>query len=173
MIYLISGKRFSGKNYFSELLLNYYKSQNINYIITSFAERAKIEFCKINNINYKTFNLRINKEKYRKKLIEYAENKKKENKYYWCIKLFEKYKNINNIIISDCRFIEEIEYLKINKIKFVTVRIKSDKKDKKKRGLVLSDIDNHVSENNLDNYKFDKIIINNGKIKIDKFFNNK
>lgn len=159
MIYLISGKRFSGKDYYGNIL-----QKNLKGVIikTSFAEQAKKEYCKQNNLIYKNFNTREIKEKHRKNLIYFCQNKKKINKYCWCIKLFENIKTINydHLIITDLRYPEEIEYFKINNIKFKTIRINSSLDTRIKRGLKLSNVDNHISETYLDNFNFDTIIKN-------------
>lgn len=101
-----------------------------NYIRIAAADKAKQEFCEINNIPLEYLMVQGPlKEKYRGALIEYAEDKRKIDKCYWINKAFEPYLDNESVlkpgryVITDFRRIDEIDWFYSMKEKGVDVKI--------------------------------------------------
>ena len=168
MILLLSGKRGAGKDYVADYLVS-----NFNFIKLSLAEQVKIDYCKLNGIDYSEMLDREKKEKHREKIIELAEGKKKEDLHYWC-KILQSIINQSeqNVVICDVRYQEELDYFQsINNINFI--RINCSEKERIKRGIIINNIDEDKSETYFDNYNFEKVFENDEKllINISNFIN--
>ncbi len=168
MILLLSGKRGAGKDYVADYLVS-----NFNFIKLSLAEQVKIDYCKLNGIDYSEMLDREKKEKHREKIIELAEGKKKEDLHYWC-KILQSIINQSkqNVVICDVRYQEELDYFQsINNINFI--RINCSEKERMKRGIIINNIDEDKSETYFDNYNFEKVFESDEKllINISNFIN--
>jgi len=114
MVIFLLGKSQVGKDTICEYLKKY------NFKRIAFADELKKNYALINNIDEKILHIQgPEKEFHRGPLIEYAENEKAKNENVWLEKAFEKYFNKEtglfdtkeNLVISDCRRINEINWL--------------------------------------------------------------
>lgn len=168
MYFLISGKRYSGKDTTAELLrkvfLEHSKMDDVKINITSFAEEAKNGYCHTNNLN-NNFEDRSFKESHRKALIDYCRlTKRVYGDSIFAEKVIDKHQLCNNniVIISDVRFKEEIEAFSLRKLPFMIIRVESNDINRVQRGWNYDpEIDGGISECQLDNFHFDAILENN------------
>jgi len=166
-IYLIAGKAGSGKNYVANLL----KEKLPSSIITSLSKYIKLFAIEMGlwdgNDNNKPREFLQNTGD----LMRAVDPNFLTKRLLEDIKIYEKL-NITNVIVSDVRLINEIEYLTKNLDNTITIRINS--LDNKRK---LTDKEkNHLTEIELDNYKnFDYILNNNDEInkEIDKIIGGK
>lgn len=145
---LISGKRYSGKTYLSDIL-----NKKYGFKVYNLSDNIKKLYCLENSLKYEIINNREVKEKHRLKMIKFMEAKLDSDNYFWCKKLFNEIdKNCRIFIISDARRINDINYFsKVSDL--ITIRIKCCNKVRKQRGWVENEVDNLNSEEGLDNYK--------------------
>lgn len=163
----ITGKKNSGKNTLTNLILNQYN--NKSYKIFAFAdpikEIIKIMFPWADNDclygpSYKREFFIPNAMKndkplsYRQAIIDIGMQGRSYNSNHWVDIIDIRMKQINSdiVIVSDLRFANEFEYLRKENFKIIKI-IRSNK-----------DILNHVSETDLDSFNdnlFDYIIYNN------------
>ena len=168
-----AGKLGTGKDYIIEKYLSPLIKEN--KLIVAFADYLKIKVASENDDIDIADCIKSNKPLHvRKKLQkEGTENgrniygddiwiKKLENFIY----LHNKKNNINTFIISDCRFINEADWIE-NKMSGLLIYVNSPNRNRKALKLesknnssVLDKIKSHRSENELNNYPF-KYIINN------------
>lgn len=163
MILLLSGKRGVGKDYIADYLVSKY-----NFSKMSLAEQVKIEYCKLNGVDYSEMLDRNKKEKHRKKIIELAEGKKKEDLHYWC-KILQTVITGNvdkHFVICDIRYQEELEYFTENNLNIYFIRINCSEEERKTRGIIINNIDKDKSETYFDNYDFEYIFESNNEILI-------
>lgn len=145
---LISGKRYSGKTHLGMLL-----EKELSIPCMFLSKNIKEGYAKKNNLNLEDLlNDRKIKEQHRNKMIFYSEEKIKEDRFYWCWKL---YNNIPNscrcFIISDARRKQDIEFFS-KTCDLTTIRLECNSEIRKERGWNMSHIDDLESENGLDNY---------------------
>jgi phosphomevalonate kinase len=173
----LSGKLGSGKNYIAEKIIAPYYKDKYNILIIGFGDQVKNElYARDLELTYdllydnKTFESR-------KKLQEYATEygRDKYNNNMWIrgldmqIETFCKRSPKETlIIICDVRFINEADYIK-NK-NGILLRIESKErtiyryqKESNNNPDNYNKISMHMSETNLDNYKFDYIINNDNQ----------
>ena len=166
-IYLLVGKAGSGKNYVANIL----KQRLPNSVITSLSKYIKLFALELGlwdgNDNNKPREFLQNTGD----LMRAVDPNFLTKRLLEDIKIYEKL-NITNVIVSDVRLINEIEYLTKNLDNTITIRINS--LDNKRK---LTDKEkNHLTEIELDNYKnFDYILNNNDEInkEIDKIIGGK
>lgn len=161
MIYLISGKRASGKDTFCNVFQKLLKG---TVITVALADIPKKEFCLMKNLDFIKFMTDRNyKETYREEFIKFAENKKKTDKFIWCRLAMKNLEKYDHIIVSDFRYpIEFLFFQKFFKNGFLTLRIYVDDNIRKIRGWTYDKfIDEHLSETGLDDLDFDYQICNN------------
>lgn len=157
MIILLSGKRYSGKDFIGDILV-----KNHNFKKKSLATAVKTNYCKNTNLDYNTFmNSRKIKEEHRQNLIDYSEGKKLKDPYYWCKILNNSIDKNDNIVICDTRYMNELLFFKEVNPDLLFVRINASDKVRMERNWTPSEIDNDDSETLFDDYKFDYIINNN------------
>jgi dephospho-CoA kinase len=157
MIVMISGRSGSGKDTVGEILKK-------NYTRLAFADELKKEVSKKYNIPIELMNSQEGKKTLipgsektvREILIEHGEEERKKDKNVWIKKIISKIKKEKNYIITDWRFKNEYEEIKKNYEKIITIRI-----ERKKINKIEND---RGSETELDNYKFDYIVKNDGTI---------
>ena len=166
-VYLIAGKAGSGKNYVASIL----KEKLSSSIITSLSKYIKLFAIEMGlwdgNDNNKPREFLQNTGD----LMRAIDPNFLTKRLLEDIKVYEKL-NISNIIVSDVRLINEIEYLTKNIDNTITIRVNS--KDNKRN---LTDKEKqHITEIELDNYSnFDYIIDNNQELdkEIDKIIGGK
>lgn len=163
----LSGKMGVGKDYIAHnIILPYLEKKNIKTLIIAFADQIKVNTSVKNNISlskmYDTKNENI------RKLLQKEGTENGRDKYgnnIW-IDYVDKWtdiyskRGIQAFIIIDCRFKNEVEYIKKNN--GVIFRIEAPLRNKEriyneKNSL---EIQKHISEIDLDDYKFDNIINN-------------
>ncbi len=147
-IIAISGKQYSGKDTFAELLLKYmpeYKRIGIGDAIKiKLAEQRGILLEEI----YK------NKHLYRDELIRLGNWGRSVSPDYWLNNLA----GYNNIIVPDLRMVYEMEYFKSRGA--ILIRVEASFETRSKRGVIVNNDD--ATETSLDDYnKWDYTVENN------------
>ena len=156
MIILLSGKRYSGKDFVGDILV-----KKFNFKKKSLATAVKKNYCKIKNLDYNTFmNDRKIKEEHRQYLIDYSEGKKKQDPYYWCKILNNSIKENDNVVICDLRYMDELKYFQNIYPDAPFIRIHASLETRQERNWTPSEIDSSESETLFDDYPFDFIITN-------------
>lgn len=148
VIYLISGVKGSGKDTFysnpEKFIVCSPSGKRI--IIPSgkrlaFADEVKREMKIEINIE------REEKEKIRDEIVNFAQSKKKEDPFYWARKVSLQISEGEDVVITDWRFPEELEFLKKEKKdEILTYRINPEWKF------------SEFSENRLDDFEFDYLV---------------
>ena len=152
-VFLIAGKAGCGKNEVANII----KSKLDNTVITGFSKYIKLFALELTNWDGNDNN------KPREFLQTMGDKLRACRKDYLTKRIYEDieiYKNegISNIVISDVRLIDEIEYFKNkNDLDVITIRVNCDNSKR-----CLSDEEKkHITEIELDNYNgFDYIIEN-------------
>lgn len=163
----LSGKMGVGKDYIAQnIILPYLEKRNIKTLIIAFADQIKVNTSVKNNISlskmYDTKNEDI------RKLLQKEGTENGRDKYgnnIW-IDFVDKWtdvyskKGIQAFIITDCRFKNEVDYIKKNN--GVILRIEAPLRNKERiyKEKNSLEIQKHISEIDLDDYKFDNIINN-------------
>ena len=159
-IIILSGKARSGKDKVADIITNYYKDLKVKKL--SFAYYLKQYVKSISNWDgeeatkprelLQNIGIDLIKNKINNKLLI--------NRVIEDIEVYSYFYDV--IIITDARLIDEVEDIK-NKFNVITIRINSSIDNN------LSDIEkNHITEINLDNYKFDYVIENHYDSKLDE-----
>lgn len=153
-IYILSGKAQSGKNLTAKIIKEYCQKNNKKTIILAYAKYLKEYAKNITNWNGREQNKP--REFLQQLGVEIQNNIDKNmliNRIKEDIKVYEKY--FDTIIISDARYINEIEEIKNNYKNTTTIRIegKDNKLTEKQK--------QHITETALDNYNnYDYVIEN-------------
>lgn len=163
VIFLLSGKRKSGKDYFADLLKSELGDKNC--CIVRLSGPLKEMYAKIHNLNYEEL-LKASKYKelHRENMIKWGEEKRKNDPSYFCQAATCTAKK-HAWIISDARRKSDIEYFKSKyKNSAVLIRIDCGIEIRRLRGFCFTlGIDDAPSECDLDNgVKWDFIVNNSG-----------
>lgn len=169
IIFLLSGKRKSGKDYIANLI----QTLNPDIGIYRISQPLKIEYALKHNLDLKQLMSSSEyKETYRKDMVQYGEEKRKNDPSYFCEKVANSFKNTDQIamnFIVDIRRHTDIDYFK-NKYNdeknhiVITLRIISDLATRESRGFAFNEeIDNGETECDLDDFEFDYVIENYSK----------
>ena len=106
MIFLLYGKRKSGKDHFANLIKQNCPDVNLGRI----SEPLKAEYANQHNLNLKELlGDGPYKEKYRKDMVKWGEEMRKIDAGYFCSKIR---KEVN--FITDCRRMSDVQYFKDN-----------------------------------------------------------
>lgn len=155
-IIVLSGKAKSGKNTAANIISEYYKDKCIQI---SFAHYLK-QYVK-NITNWDGSEETKPRDLLQSIGIDLIKNKINPNllidRVCDDIKVYSYF--FDYIIITDARLVDEVETLK-NNFECVTIRITNSKENN-----LTIDQQNHITETNLDNYKFDYVIENNEYLK--------
>ena len=188
ILFAISGKRFTGKDYFTSLLAKELSKININVNILTLANQLKKHYSENFNLDYeKLLSDRAYKEAHREEMTKFYLNTSKTNPLIFCqkaletIKGFKNEKTMNIYILSDLRHKFELEFFKqfLQKIdiSLILIRLECSNEIKEKRGWkFIREIDENITEIDLDDYKEWDFIINNnefGNELLEKFVENK
>ena len=155
-IYLITGKAGSGKNYVAKKL----KENLEDSVITSLSKYIKLFAIELGLWDGDDSN------KPRTFLQTTGDLMRSINPNFLPKRLLEDIEiyrllGIQNVIISDVRLINEIDYLKRSKDTIITIRVNSNKSNR----ILSKEEQNHITETELDNYtNFDYIINNDNNI---------
>lgn len=158
-IIILSGKARSGKDKFADMIVNYYKNKKVKKL--SYAYYLKNYVRNISNWNGEDSNkprelLQIIGIDLIKNKID---NKLLINRVIEDIEVYSYFYDI--MVITDARLIDEIEDIKNKFNDVITIRINRDMDNNLKENEK-----NHITETNLDNYKFDYVIENNDDYKV-------
>ena len=155
-IYLLVGKAGSGKNYGANIL----KQRLPNSVITSLSKYIKLFALELdlwdgNDNNKPRKFLQTTGDKLRAVDENILTKRMLDD-----IKVYEML-NIKNIIISDVRLLNEINYLKNSDYNIIVIKVSSKKSNRK---LTIKE-QNHLTEKELEDYKdYDYLIENNERI---------
>jgi len=168
-IIAIAGKAEAGKDTFALFMEKYFKKTNKKVLIMHFADELKFYAKKYFGWNEK-------KDKPGRELLQQLGTNivRSKNINYWVesiarfINIF--YSEFDYFILADCRFPNEIDFLKQNKFPTISIRINRPNHENS----LTTEQRLHLSETALDNYKFDYIIdtdegLDKLEIEVDKF----
>eukprot|EP00924_Labyrinthula_sp_SR-Ha-C_P013207 snap_masked-scaffold_12-processed-gene-12.51-mRNA-1 protein AED:0.41 eAED:0.41 QI:0/-1/0/1/-1/1/1/0/881 len=155
---MVSGKRYSGKDYVSSEIHKRLISMGFsNSEKFSISHAIKKEYCLQQGINYEEMlEKREIKEKHRENMVRYMKEKmEKDGRFFWDWKLWEETRGGSKlVIVTDARRPNDAEFF--NKMtKMVHVRVKASESVRKERGWLPNGVDKEDSECGLDNAKFD------------------
>ena len=158
-IIILSGKARSGKDKFADMIVNYYKNKKVKKL--SYAYYLKNYVRNISNWNgsdsskprelLQTIGIDLIKNKIDNKLLI--------NRVIEDIEVYSYFYDI--MVITDARLIDEVEDIKDNFNDVIAIRINRNMDNNLKENEK-----NHITETNLDNYKFDYVIENNDDYKV-------
>lgn len=158
VIYMVSGKIRSGKDYVSDILVN-----NFGFTKYAFADKLKQETSESCNIDLKYFSTQFGKasmsvygKTYRQLLIDQAEYKKMFDKNYYTkvvVNQIEK-SGIDKIVISDFRYPYEYDFMREKLGSYYDIRTINVQREG-------SLVTKFSSENALCEFEYDLIIDNN------------
>ena len=152
-LYLITGKAGSGKDY----LANKLKERLDNVVITRLSKYIKIIAIELGLWDGNEDNKPREFLQNTGDLMRAIDTNFLTKRILDDIKIYKEL-GIENVIISDVRLINEINYIKNSNYNVITIRVNSDKSNR-----VLTDSEkNHITETELDNYNdFDYIVDRN------------
>jgi len=151
-IIVVSGKQFSGKDTVADIIKEHFP----DFKEIALAGSIKKEFGKLKNITINE--IERNKPLYRAELIELGNKGRAQSPDFWIEKVLEEE---GNLIIPDLRLVHELNTFK--KHGAITIRVESSRKERAKRGHLVSEDD--PTETQLDNTKdWDYVIENNGTL---------
>lgn len=165
-VLLFSGKRKSGKDYFTDKLLE--RSDRDNFVIVKISAPIKSHFSETYNLNLSDLMSSGDyKERFRTEMIEWSDEMRKKDAGVFCRSAVEMYDaHLKPIwIVSDVRRKTDIEWFKANYGDAVkTIRIEADEEIRKSRGWTFTPgVDDVASECDLDDFlDWDWRIDNNG-----------
>ena len=158
----LSGKRFSGKDYFSALLQKELSLllPKADVRLVRQADELKKSFANINGLDVeRLISDRVYKELHREEMTKFYTNSLEKDSLIWCRKIIEFIdKNGENpkiYILSDLRHKYELDFYKETlqkiSISFITIRVETSDEIKEKRGWkFIKEVDEHPTENDLD-----------------------
>jgi hypothetical protein len=151
----ISGYARSGKDTVAEMIVEELKANGKKAKKFAFADILKDEVCQCLGISREQLDLFKNESKEGRRLLQsYGESKKYFlGKYYWVSNLLDKVavSDCEYVIISDYRFTYESDFVDDFGLKAAFVKVVRDSVQ----------VDNHISENGLENVAFPNVIENN------------
>lgn len=158
-IIIAIGKMRSGKDEFYHLL----HGMHLPFVRRGFADKVKEYVAKLEGVS--TAEIEAKKAQYREKLIFAGNLGRLIHEDTWAVKLFENFNFLSPLIITDCRYPNEIEVARKYAEKFnyevTVVRISATDETRLSRGAQKEFFDN-ISEVSLDGYVADVTIENNG-----------
>lgn len=166
LIFIISGKRKSGKDYFSNLLTTKFGSEIC--AVLHLSGPLKKRYSEIHNLDYeKLLGTSSYKEKYREDMIKWGENERTKDPSVFCRLSTETEEAVSKSfwIITDARRPSDLEYFNAAfPGRVVLIRIESTTDNRAKRGWKFAEnVDNARSECALDEgIQWDYIVDNNG-----------
>lgn len=170
VVCIFSGKRKSGKDFIVEKLKNLIGE---NYCeILRLSAPLKQEYARIHGLDFnKLLDASTYKEKYRKDMIIWGEDKRNKDPSYFCdLAAKQTYTTdaTGNPVtkpiwfISDARRVSDVQYFKDYYSNVLHVRIEASLSTRKARGWVFSaGVDDAESECGLDKETFDFVVMNN------------
>jgi phosphomevalonate kinase len=171
-IFMLSGKRFNGKGITSHILKKFYESKGKRVFVIAFSYFLKKQFCEMNGLDLDRFiSDHEYKDSFRDSLTAYLDTCEYESFTRMLIRAIDcsHFGEYDFYIIDDVRcFDAQVKYVLkhcSNKWNVQIIRINATDESRQKRGWVKSKYDEHMCENDLDNYEgFNSIIDNDGSI---------
>eukprot|EP01098_Paradermamoeba_levis_P016144 TRINITY_DN8536_c0_g1_i1.p1 TRINITY_DN8536_c0_g1~~TRINITY_DN8536_c0_g1_i1.p1 ORF type:complete len:206 (-),score=45.66 TRINITY_DN8536_c0_g1_i1:138-755(-) len=165
-IVLVSGKRFSGKDFISSLLASRLQLKGISSTVTHLADGLKKVFAAHANLDlHRLLTDREFKESHREEMTNFYLQTQKENKHRWCTQLWEDFQQSSStaFIISDLRHQFEVDFFKQKEkeqgenpegfpFTLLLVRIDSKESTREKRGWQKTATDLDTTEIDLDQF---------------------
>lgn len=160
-IIALSGKMGTGKDYIGRRIQDYLHASKYKVCMLAFADFLKLKCYISTDFDYKmlTSNKTTESRTYLQELGD-TERKRDPNVFIRALDFnikMAKDRNYDFVVITDLRFINELEYLITNNA--VVVRIEAPKRNEK-RLLAEKSNGKHSSETELDKYEFDHIMNN-------------
>lgn len=165
-IFCISGKARHGKDTVANIMKEYFENNGKKVLIAHYADLLKY-ICKT------FFNWDGKKDDNGRSLLQYIGTDviREQQPDYWVNFIYSILKLFKNewdyVIIPDCRFSNEIEFLKIRGLEVYAIRVNracSSPDSKIFNGNLTLEQSNHISETALDKYNFDYIVNNDSDI---------
>lgn len=163
----LSGKMGVGKDYIAHnILMPYLEKKNIKTLMIAFADQIKVNTSVKHNINL--FDMYDTKNENIRRLLQKEGTENGRNKYgdnIW-INYVDKWtdiyskRGIQAFIIMDVRFKNEAEYIKSKNGLLIRIEAPLRNKERITNEKNSLEIQKHISEIDLDDYKFDNIINN-------------
>lgn len=171
-VIMLSGKRFNGKGETSHILKKFYESKGKKVYVIAFSYFLKKQFCEMNGLDLGRFiSDHEYKDSFRDALTAYLDTCEYEAFTRMLIHAIDcsHFGEYDLYIIDDVRCFEaQVKYVLnncLNKWNVQIIRVNATDESRQKRGWVKSKYDEHMCENDLDNYKgFNSIIDNDGSI---------
>ena len=172
VVFVLSGKRKSGKDFVANKLKDTFGCDRCNIIRLS--GPLKYEYARQNGLDFnRLLDSSTYKEFYRQEMIRWGEEKRNADPSYFCRLAIEMVlagnSNENSSqpksvwIISDARRKTDVRYFKDNYKNVVSLRINASEETRRSRGWVFTpDVDDAESECGLDEEEFDHVIQNDG-----------
>ncbi|GFO42032.1 phosphomevalonate kinase-like [Plakobranchus ocellatus] len=162
-IIVISGKRKSGKDFVSEILLKRLGQNKCG--IFRLSGPLKRQYAKEHNLDFeKLLDATEYKEKYRADMILWGEERRRKDPGFFCQLATSEGLDKEVWIISDARRLTDVDFFKLNYCSAtITVRVDSERAIREQRGFVFTEgIDDAESECGLDSgVKWDLVVYNN------------
>ncbi|XP_038074096.1 phosphomevalonate kinase-like [Patiria miniata] len=167
VVLVFSGKRKSGKDFTTDILLERLGADLC--VILRLSGPLKFQYAKENNLDFnKLLDATSYKENHRAKMIKWGEEQRQKNPAYFCgLAIEDASPNHKVWIISDARRQTDVEFFKENYPKqTVTVRVTADDSVRLARGFAhTKGVDDAESECGLDQgVTWDFIVSNNGNM---------
>ncbi|KAI3379155.1 hypothetical protein SNEBB_001480 [Seison nebaliae] len=159
---LLSGKRKSGKDFWSEKFISFCEEHGIKIQILRLSAPLKYQYALDHNLDFNELLSHSKyKEQFRYDMIKWGEDKRKEDRYVFCRLIENNMKeNVDIYVIVDCRRLSDYEYFEMSKEKLkdtkniqeiIHIRIIADEISRIQRGFIFTKgIDDAESECNLD-----------------------
>lgn len=158
---LLSGLRFSGKNYIANRI-----TRETGWAQASFADAVKDECAARYGLDAARLkNDREYKEQHRTKLIELGNTRRAEDPDYWVRRVYDTHNTPGAVyVLCDYRFPNEAAFLRSMKACVITVRIQASDDIRRERGWKPDPaVDTDISETSLLETRPDFLIINDVK----------
>lgn len=168
-IFLISGKRTSGKDTCTDIIKKYFEAEGLNVCVISFAKILKECFCRDKNYD---FDRMLNDYKYKEErrdemTLYFLEMRKEKGEYFFCNYLMEYIDQSHHdmYIISDLRLRSDLEMIEKSTYSKYIVRVNATEDSKRQRGWTPKECDKEFTETDLDECtRFDIIFDNNSSL---------
>lgn len=163
-VVVISGKRKSGKDFISDILLERIGVDKCG--VFRLSGPLKLQYAKEHNLNFeKLLEATEYKEKYRADMITWGEERRKRDPSFFCELATSNGSSTMIWVISDARRLTDVNYFKQKYSNAtITVRVECDNATRQQRGFIFTTgVDDAESECGLDTgVNWDIIIYNNG-----------
>lgn len=157
---MLCGKRYAGKDLSAALM-----HAMTGWDRDSFAYAVKVDCAKKHSLDLNLLlHNQLYKDAHRQLLIDHGTNRRATNIYYWAEEFYKKHSAADSIVIgTDLRFCSELEYLRDQGARVITIRVVASDEARASRGWRPNPkVDTDPSECDLDHLECDLVIENNG-----------